>query len=150
MSDPCLVCDEVAGSQPVPGGFLQESERLVVFHCPVIGPATDVFLGYLFVCPKRHAAGFADLTTDEAADVGRAMARWSKALELAGAEHVYVLRIGHGWPHLHVQLIPRWPGTPADVPWTEVDEWPGARRGDTAAAAAFVDELRHTAAERHE
>ena len=82
---------------------------------------------------------------DEAGDVGRAIARWSRALELSGAEHVYVLRVGHGWPHLHAMLIPRWPGTPDEVSWLNVDKWSGARRGDTAFATELVRELRGVA-----
>lgn len=141
MSDACLVCDEVTGRLPVPGGFLLQDDHLVVFHCPVVPPATDVYAGYLFITPVRHAAGFGDLDDEEAAAVGVAIARWSRALEAPGAEHVYVLRVGHGVPHLHVHLIPRWPGTPADVSWLNVDEWPGARRGDSAFAASITAAL---------
>ncbi|GAB3490157.1 hypothetical protein GCM10027572_12860 [Flexivirga lutea] len=109
---------------------------------PSCSPARDVYIGQLFVCSTRHAAGFADLTMDEAADVGRAIGRWSGVLESAGAEHVYVIRVGHRWPHLHVMLLARWPGTPTDVPWMAVDEWPGARRGSTASASTFAQQLR--------
>ncbi|NHN54744.1 HIT family protein [Calidifontibacter sp. DB0510] len=146
MNDVCLVCAEVTGAQPVPGGFLEQCNTVVVFHCPVVAPATDVYAGHLFVVPRRHAAGFADLTMSEAASVGQALARWSLALERAGAEHVYVVRVGHAFPHLHVMLLPRWPGTPESVSWSEVDRWPGARRGDTEFATEVVDELRRLAA----
>lgn len=138
MSDSCLVCDEVTGRLPVPGGLLQKDQHVVAFQSPIVAPATDVYAGYLFVTPVRHASGFADLDDEEAAAVGVAIARWSRVLEMHGAEHVYVLRVGHGVPHLHVHLIPRWPGTPADVSWMNVDEWPGARRGDFEFAAAFA------------
>lgn len=142
MSDSCLVCDEIDGAVPVLGGHLQDGDMLTVFHCPVIPPATDVFAGYLFVVPRRHATGFADLEDAEAAAIGVAVARWSRALEAAGAEHVYVLRLGHAVPHLHVHLVPRWPGTPDDVSWMHADDWPGARRVDSAGAATVVDQLR--------
>ena len=142
MSRSCLVCSEVSGEVPVPGGHLHADEYLVVFHSPVIEPATDVYLGYLFVSPRRHAPGFADLADDEAAAVGIALARWSRALEAMGAEHVYVVRAGHVWPHLHVHLVPRWPGTPADISWVHVDDWSGARRVDIAGAAEAAQTLR--------
>jgi histidine triad (HIT) family protein len=121
---------------------LEESELVCMFHPPIVKPATDVFAGYLFVAPRRPAPGFADLTDAESVSMGRALTRWSKALERAGAEQVYVLRIGDHVPHLHVHLVPRWAGTPDDVAWTRVDEWPGARRGDLALAIDVVAQLR--------
>jgi histidine triad (HIT) family protein len=136
------VCDEVSGSHPLPGGHLQKDERVAAFHAPILAPATDVFAGYLFIAPVRHVETFSGLDQAEASALGVAIAQWCRALELAGAEHVYVLRLGHVVPHLHIHLVPRWPETPADVPWTQVDEWDGARRGDFAFATRFVQELR--------
>ena len=147
MSGACLVCREVAGDAPVPGGHLEEGELVAVFQSPVVEPDADVYLGYLFVTPRRHVAGFAGLSSAEAATVGVAIARWSLALEAAGAEHVYVLHVGHQVDHLHVHVVPRWPGTPDDVAWLHVDDWPGARRGDAAHAAELVAELRRLDAE---
>jgi diadenosine tetraphosphate (Ap4A) HIT family hydrolase len=57
-------------------------------------------------------------------------------------EHVYAAVIGHGIPHVHLHLIPRHPGTPREFWWTRVDEWPGAPRGNSDAAAALVARLR--------
>jgi diadenosine tetraphosphate (Ap4A) HIT family hydrolase len=139
---PCLVCAEVRGDVAVPGGHLEDGELVMAFHSPIVEPATDVFLGYLFVTARRHVPGFADLTPEEAAAVGVSIARWSRALEAAGAEHVYLLRVGHRMPHLHVHLVPRWPETPDEVPWVHVDDWPGARRGAPEQAAALVSDLR--------
>jgi histidine triad (HIT) family protein len=142
MNEGCLVCGEVSGEVPVPGGPLEDNDQVSVFHSPIVEPATDVFAGYLFVAPRRHATGFADLSDAEAVSMGRALTRWSRALERTGAEQVYILGIGHHVRHLHVHLIPRWPGTPEDVAWTQVDEWPGARRGGLALAIDVVGQLR--------
>ncbi|TWE10042.1 diadenosine tetraphosphate (Ap4A) HIT family hydrolase [Rudaeicoccus suwonensis] len=144
MSDTCLVCDEISGAVPVPGEHLETTDLVTVFQCPVLAPATDIYAGYLFVVPRRHVAGFSGLTDTEAAAVGLAIAHWSKALELAGAERVYVVRTGHAVDHLHVHLIPRWPETPKEVSWLHVDDWDGARRLDSADAAEFVSALRAT------
>jgi diadenosine tetraphosphate (Ap4A) HIT family hydrolase len=142
MSD-CLVCREHRLEVPVPGGHLVADELVVAFHVPPWPPpAEEVYLGYLLVTARRHVPDFAGLADHEAAAVGVAVSRLSRALRDLGAEHVYVAVVGHGVPHLHVHLLPRWPGTPDDVPWTEVDEWDGARRGSFAAAAAVADELR--------
>jgi len=142
VSEKCLVCREVDGDVVVPGGHLHLDDHVAVFQCPIMAPATDVFPGYLFVVSRRHVPGFSDLTDVEAESIGVAIARWSRALEAAGAEHVYVIRIGHGVDHLHVHLIPRWPETPSDVSWMHVDDWDDARRVDEAAAADFATKLR--------
>lgn len=103
----------------------------------------DVYLGYLFVEARRHVSELGDLTADEAAAVGRAAVRWSRALQdVAGAEHVYAAVIGHNVAHFHLHLILRYPGTPREFWWTRVDEWPDAPRGGEAEVAALVERLR--------
>jgi histidine triad (HIT) family protein len=83
--------------------------------------------------------------------VGSWSALASKALrDAAGAEHVYAAVIGDAVPHLHVHLLPRFPGTPREYWWTRVDEWPEARRGGSAEIAALVRELRSYLADRPE
>ena len=67
----------------------------------------------------------------------------SRALrEAAGAEHVYAAVIGDKAAHLHVHLLPRYPGTPREYWWDRVDEWPGARRGTQPEIATLVAGLR--------
>lgn len=141
MEPDCLVCQEHRLDVRPPGDHLIADEDVVAFHLPPIPPSPDVYLGYLLVTPRRHVAGFGDLEPGEAASMGRAMQRMSRALEALGAVRVYVLGIGHSVPHLHIHLVPRWPETPDDVPWLKVDEWEGARRGDQQAATAFALEL---------
>ncbi|MFI5034898.1 MAG: HIT family protein [Acidimicrobiales bacterium] len=143
MQSGCLVCREQTGATPVPGGPLQADELVVVFHVPPVARDT-AYGGYLLVTPQRHVADFAGLVADEAAAVGVAIARWSAALRRAGAERVYVAAIGHGVDHLHVHLVPRWPGTPADVAWHALVERPDARRGSFDEIAAWVEDLRRT------
>jgi histidine triad (HIT) family protein len=97
----------------------------------------------LFVEPRRHTPGLADLTDAEARAVGWWSMRASKALrEVVGAEHVYAAVIGDGVPHLHVHLKPRYPGTPREFWWDRLDEWPDARRGDLAEIEVLVRDLR--------
>ena len=78
----------------------------------------------------------------------RTSSRASRALrEVAGAEHVYAAVIGDAVPHLHVHLLPRFPGTPREYWWTRagsafrVTEWPSAQRGGTTEIEALVTEL---------
>lgn len=130
----------------VPGGEIAGDEHVAVSHLPLTtpaGPAEVAYLGYLFVEPRRHLAELGDLTAEEAASFGRLAAAVSAALQqVTGAEHIYAAVIGHGVDHLHLHLIPRYPGTPREFWWTRVDEWPDAPRGDAPAIAALAACLR--------
>jgi histidine triad (HIT) family protein len=135
----CSICAEVAAMAP---SVVAVEEHVAVTHLA----GESVFLGYLFVVPRRHVRELGDLSEDEAAAVGRAAARWSRALQaVTGADHVYAAVIGHHIPHLHLHLIPRYPGTPREFWWTRVDEWPGAPHGGEAELAQFVERLRAAA-----
>jgi histidine triad (HIT) family protein len=139
----CLVCQEQTLEVPLPGDHLVSTAAVVAFHRPPWPPpAEDVYLGYLLVTSRRHVPGFADLSDEESAEVGQWISRLSRALRTLGAERVYLAVVGHAVPHLHVHLIPRWPGTPDDVSWRDVDEWEGARRGNVASAAELVRQIR--------
>ena len=149
----CLVCRKHAGDpELVPAGPVAEDELVVVTHLSPWSPGhhgEPVYLGHLFVEPRRHAPGLADLTPAEARAVGWWNSRVSLALrEVMGAEHVYAAVIGDGVPHLHVHLLARFPGTPREYWWQRVTEWPGAARGDVGEVSALVLRLReHLAAE---
>ena len=145
MSD-CFVCRKhtAPGFEPI-----MADEQVVVAHLPLTTPAgsaDDAYLGYLIVEPRRHVSELGDLTPEEAGSFGRLAARASAALTASeGAEHVYAAVIGHAVDHLHLHLIPRYPGTPREYWWTRVDEWPDAPRGDAQAIAAFCERLRAAA-----
>lgn len=140
MSADCLVCREIAGQVELPGGFLVDEKLVLAFHIPPLeGPH---YLGHLLVVPRRRGPGLADVSDEEAAAVGVAAARSSRALVAQGADHVFSAVIGTGQPHLHVHLVPRYPETPRDVLWHAVDEWEGARRGDAEEIAELVGRLR--------
>ncbi|MGW2939948.1 HIT family protein [Streptomyces sp. NPDC001156] len=120
-------------------------DLVVVSHLSPRAPggADSVYLGHLLVEPRRHAPGLADLNDAEAQRVGFWCTRAAAALREAGsAEHVYAAVIGDNVPHLHVHLLPRYPGTPRDYWWQRVDEWPDAPRGGEGEAAAMVKRLR--------
>ncbi|MDE3008487.1 MAG: HIT family protein [Acidobacteriota bacterium] len=137
----CVVCDEVSGVVAVPGGYVSSGTFSVAFHVPSLD-GSDVYSGHILVVPKRHVADFAALTQEEASEIGVAIATCSNALKGIGAERVYVATVGHSIDHLHVHLLPRWPGTPREVPWHAVDDWVGARRVNTSQASDVVVRLR--------
>jgi histidine triad (HIT) family protein len=142
----CFVCakhDDI--DRVAPGGVLIADARVVVSHLPLSTPAGDAseaYLGYLFVEPRRHVAELGELDAGEAASFGALAARAGAALQAVGAEHVYAAVIGHGVGHLHLHLIARYPETPREYWWTRIDEWPDAPRGDASAVAEFVARLR--------
>lgn len=138
----CVVCDEIAGTISVPGGFLHDQAFSVGFHAPPTPGNAFPYLGHLMVTPRRHVAGWSGLDDAEAAAISVVIRDLTGLLESAGAERVYVAVIGSHVDHLHVHLLPRWPGTPKEVPWHAVDEWEGARHGDADAVAQAVARLR--------
>ncbi len=143
MEGDCLVCREISGEIEVPGGAIVETKLVFGFHVlDVEGTDNPVYLGHAMVSPKRHAPGLADVTDEEAAALGVAVARMSRALVAEGADHVFAAVIGTGVPHLHVHLLARYPETPRELPWTQVDEWDGARKGGFDELAVLVGRLR--------
>jgi len=92
---------------------------------------------------RRHLTGLADLTDGEGRAVGLLMARLSRGLKvITGVEHVYAFVLGHGVPHLHIHLIPRYPGTPREYWGVRIDEWPEAPRGNAQQMSTLCDQLR--------
>jgi histidine triad (HIT) family protein len=144
----CFVCRKHQERGPLlPGGPVGEDDLAIVSHLAPGAPGSSggpVYLGHLLVEPRRHAPGLADLTSAEARTVGWWCTRASRALhEVAGAEHVYAAVIGDRVSHLHIHLLPRYPGTPREYWWQRVDEWPGARHGTEPEITVLVQNL-HT------
>ena len=130
----------------MPGGPVGVDDLVVVSHLSPQAPGragNPVYLGHLFVEPRRHAAGLADLTEPEAQAAGSWCARVSRALrDVPGADHVYAAVPGNGVPHLHVHLLARYPGTPPRFWGLNADEGPGAERGTAPQIAGLVTRLR--------
>jgi histidine triad (HIT) family protein len=144
MGAGCIVCRELRGDVALPGGFLLEDATAAAFHYPPLEEVGNPrpYLGHLLVVTRRHVARFGDLTDDESATVGRMAARLARALtEAGGADWVFSAVIGTGTPHFHLHLLPRYPGTPRDVPWHSVDEWEGGSHGGALEIAELVARL---------
>ena len=142
MSD-CFVCRKHSGEIVSPGGVVYEDELVYSSHMALPEGQRSIYLGTLFVEPRRHVPGIGDLTRAEAERVGWLTSRLAAALQAtAGAEHVYVFVLGHHVPHLHVWVAPRYPGTPAQYqPW-RLAEWPDAPRGGALEITALCDRVR--------
>jgi histidine triad (HIT) family protein len=139
----CLICDKQRGDYPVPGGAIYQDEMVYASHAHPSEDQETSYLGWLVVETRRHIPGLAEMTDTEAGTLGLLVARLSRALKIVqGAEHIYLFVMGHAVPHLHVHLLPRYPGTPREYWGTNIDEWPGAPRGDAATIAALCERLR--------
>jgi diadenosine tetraphosphate (Ap4A) HIT family hydrolase len=105
MEQGCLACDLAAGLQPLPGGRIFRTDRWLVEHC--VGP---LGVGTLIVKPQRHVTAVADLTPDEAGELGPLLCKASRvAGELVPAEQVYSCLWSHAGGvagHIHCVIQP--------------------------------------------
>lgn len=101
----CLACDLTAGRLPLPGGVVVGTGHWRVEHS--VGP---LGVGTLIVKPLRHVVHVAELTPEEAGELGPLL-RTSAAVvaELLSPEQVYVCLWSHagGLPgHIHFVVQP--------------------------------------------
>jgi len=122
--DGCLACDLLAGRREAPGGTLAETDLWAVQHC--VGP---LGVGTLIVKPKRHIIHVADLSAEEAAELGPLLRRAAAAVTTVCDPHqVYVCLWSHAGNvpgHIH------WVVQPAEA--SDDD----SRRGPALQAAMF-------------
>jgi histidine triad (HIT) family protein len=126
----CFVCRKHRGELDEPGGAIYDDGVVRAGHA-LLGPGgAPAYLGYLFAEPLRHAPGLADLSEEESCALGLLITRLSRALVASErAEHVYAFVLGDEVPHLHVHLVPRYPGTPRELWGLRVTDWLEAPRG---------------------
>ena len=139
----CFVCQKHRGEIAIPGGIVYEDDLVSSSHIALPPDGDRVYLGTLFVEPKRHVPGFGELTPSEAERVGLVASRLAAALRATErAEHVYLFVLGDHVPHLHVWLAPRYPGTPREFWNLRLSAWPDAPRGGAAEIAALCERVR--------
>ena len=142
-STDCFICRKHRGEVLVAGGAIYEDDLVYAGHVKIREGQSTVYLGYLMVETKRHIPSLADLTDTEAQALGLLVARLSRALKAGeGAEHVYAFVLGHHVPHLHIHVVPRYPGTPRKYWGVNVDEWPDAPRGGPKEIEMVCERLR--------
>ncbi|MGI9184856.1 MAG: HIT family protein [Solirubrobacteraceae bacterium] len=135
MSDPdCLFCKIIAGD--VPGQIIAQDERTVAFMD--INPATR---GHALVVPRRHAVNLLEIEPEELAATVLAAQRLARRVtERLDADGVNLINScgSAAWQtvfHLHIHVIPRYPGDPLKLPWVPAP-------GDPDQIAAAAEELR--------
>jgi diadenosine tetraphosphate (Ap4A) HIT family hydrolase len=101
----CQACELADGRRDRPGGLIHRTDHWLVEHC--VGP---LGLGTLIVKPERHVTAVADLTANEAEEMGPLLHRASTvAAGLVPADQVYNCLWSHagGVPvHLHYVVQP--------------------------------------------
>lgn len=104
-AEACTACRLIAGTELLPGGPVLRTGSWVVEHC--VGP---LGVGTLIVKPIRHVVGVADLTADEAGELGPLLRRVSAAVaETTEPEQVYVCLWSHAGRtpgHIHFVVQP--------------------------------------------
>lgn len=121
MSD-CAICQKHQGTGPLKGSLVGRTHQFWIWHAP---PESDgrTRLGHLIVESDRHVPYLADLTADEAADLGRLRTRVSSALRTAlNAEFVMAAVIGMGVAHFHEHIYARPARQPDEVGWYDSDQ----------------------------
>jgi diadenosine tetraphosphate (Ap4A) HIT family hydrolase len=135
----CPICEKHEGRGALVGPLLYEDDLVLASHAP--HEAVRGYLGYVFVETRRHVHGLAGRTESEAVAEARLVWRVARALERAGAEHVYAFVYDH-LAHHHTHVVARHPGAPAAYRGVRVDEWPEAPRETGAPWDAYCDHLR--------
>lgn len=73
--------------------------------------------GWLVLVARRHIKAVAELTPDEASELGALITLVSQALgQVTGCVKTYVIQFAEaaGHPHVHVHIVPRMSDIPAD------------------------------------
>lgn len=139
----CFICRKHRDGNGAPDGAVYVDDLVFTGHAAIGEDGALPLLGHYLVEPKRHVGGIGDLKAAEAQAVGLQITRTGHALLAAtGAEHIYVFVLGHHIDHLHVHIVPRYPGTPRAYWGLRVDEWPEAPRGSEQAIIELNKSMR--------
>lgn len=120
----CLICQKQENLSAYTGEVIAQRDGWVLTHFPY-GLGENAIRGHLVLETRRHIQDFTDLTDDEAAALGGLIKLGSRAIKtILQAEHVYAFRINDKVAHLHVHLVPRYPGTPKEHWGLKITAWP--------------------------
>ena len=139
----CLICDQIASIDTLPGGSLVDERLVRAYHLPPIDRVPRQYLGRILLVTERHVDHFGELTAEEAEAVGRAgRVVAASLLALDDVARVHTAVIGLGVPHFHQHLFPRYEWMSREADWNALHELPDAPLGGAPEIAALVDRLR--------
>lgn len=139
----CLGCRKHLGDSSIPGGAIYENDLVCAGHAQTRKGQATAYSGYLMAGPKRHAMVLADLTDTEVQAPGLLVALVCRVLrDRKGVEHVHAFVLGDPVAHVHIHVVPRYPGAPRDYGGVRVDQWTGAPHAGPQKIAALCEELR--------
>lgn len=123
MADPdCAFCTaDAPGAPPRERAHLTDRWRVTAHR--------SALPGWMLLMPRRHVESIAELTEQEARELGLLLRQASVVHEREfGAEKTYVMQFAEGVKHAHFSLVPRMPDLPSE------------RRGAKVAAYNAEDE----------
>jgi diadenosine tetraphosphate (Ap4A) HIT family hydrolase len=122
----CKTCELVArrnqGNAPL-WDCIYQTAFWDVAHC-----YDSALLGWLVLVARRHIASLAELTNQEAVELGQLIRNTSFALkEVTGCVKTYALQFAESQEHQHVHfhIIPRMPELPEDYRSTQIFKYLG-------------------------
>lgn len=137
----CFICEKHEGKNEASKYHIISTSLISIYH--MYPKDNRVYLGHVFIEMNRHISGLADMSVEEAAEVGKYQMVVSKVFSrFFDAEHIYSFVFGDGVDHLHIHLIPRYRGAPIEYRGVKVDEWSGAPHGDEETTIDFCRNLK--------
>jgi histidine triad (HIT) family protein len=130
----CIFCKIVAGQIPCTKVY----EDAVCLAFMDIGPISP---GHTLIIPKKHYEAVSEMSPEEVAALFRPVSFLAAAVKAAvKADGLNVLQnngasAGQAVPHLHIHLIPRWPGDGLGFRWP-------AKKADFAVLAQQAEAIK--------
>lgn len=110
-SDPCFICEMLAGNPKYPHHIIYRDDQAVVFLNKY-----PILYGYILVAPIEHREQVTgDFTLPEYLALQKVIYRAAEAVrQVVPAERVYILSLGsqQGNSHVHWHIAPLPPGVP--------------------------------------
>jgi histidine triad (HIT) family protein len=138
----CSVCERQRNKENLPAGPVYSDHLIFVTHFPLL-TSEPAHYGHIILELRRHITRPSEMTNEEAQSVGL----WTKIISSflegeAGAEHVYIVRIGDKTPHLHFHFVPRYPGTPQEFWGPLLWQWTGSKKASAQEMIAFTERFK--------
>jgi len=99
--------------------------------------------GWMLLISKRHVAGPAHFSDEEARRFGPVLRHLEKTLEeVTGALRIYTAALGESWPHFHGHMVPRYETMPKGAKaWSVFDLQRAAQAGEIPEGAKEAERI---------